>query len=89
MIRNKRKIIFITMIFIAIIIFGLFNKVDANSTTDENGTIWHYDVNENGKAEIYKLSGEIPENITIPSNLDGYEVVKVRNRCFLLWFIWK
>lgn len=76
---RKSIMIFIAMFFVAIAIFGLSNKVNANRTTDENGTVWEYRINEDGNAEIYKISGEIPENLTIPSNLDGYEVVKIRD----------
>lgn len=89
MTRNKEVVILATMFMAIIVIFIFSNKVNANSSTDDNGTIWEYTINEDGNAEIYKLSGEIPNDIVIPSYLEGYKVVKVRNRLFLLWFVWK
>lgn len=76
--KIKKIIIFITIICVATAIYGLSNKVNANSTIDENGTIWTYRINEDGNAEINMMSGEIPENVIIPSILDGYKVVKIR-----------
>ena len=47
--------------------------------TDENGITWNYKYEDGNATNVYYESGKLGETVTIPSMLDGYQVIKLWN----------
>ena len=47
--------------------------------TDKNGITWNYTYQDGNAINVYYESGNLPEEVVIPSLLDGYPVISVYN----------
>ena len=61
-------------------------KVNASenggSATDENGTMWHYRIEDDGTISLMYGYGKDSKNIIVPATLDGYKVSGVTDDAF-------
>ena len=78
-----KKIILLSIVAVACM-FLRSDQVNAytGKVTDENKITWNYTLENDEIVEIKYESGEIQENLYIPSYLNGYPLTKIQAQAF-------
>ena len=76
----KKKILYVILIFIAIMSINLVFSSKVEARTNYNSEL-EYEENEDGGITVYATSKSI-QNITIPSTIDGKNVTEIGKEAF-------